>query len=343
MFKLLIDTCVWLDLAKDHRQDALLAAVEELVQRGSAVLIVPRIVIAEFARNKKRIGEDGARSLSSTLKRAREIVTTLGEGKGKRLALEHIAELDHKLPRLGEAAVASLGRIESLFRDAEVVEMSDSIVLRAAQRGIDGRAPFHRQRNGMGDAILIESYADAVSADAAPRTRFAFVTHNIKDFSQAVGDTRVPHPDIAGLFSKIRSLYMTSLVETVRRIDAGIVTEVMFEREFEQEPRRLAEILAALSELLDKVWYNRHQVLRERIEDGVVQIVEKETFPVADHAKRPIQRDVWEGALRSAKKMEAKYGAKNLGPWSDFEWGMRNGKLSALRWVLGEDWDNLDM
>jgi hypothetical protein len=24
-----------------------------------------------------------------------------------------------------------------------------------------------------------------------------------------------------------------------------------------------------------------------------------------------------------------------------FEWGMINGKLSALRWVLGEDWDEL--
>jgi hypothetical protein len=25
-----------------------------------------------------------------------------------------------------------------------------------------------------------------------------------------------------------------------------------------------------------------------------------------------------------------------------FDWGMMNGKLSALRWVLGDDWDMLD-
>jgi hypothetical protein len=51
---------------------------------------------------------------------------------------------------------------------------------------------------------------------------------------------------------------------------------------------------------------------------------------------------VLKGALKAALSVERRYGKKNLGPWDDFEWGMVSGKLSALRWVLGDEWDMLD-
>ena len=52
--------------------------------------------------------------------------------------------------------------------------------------------------------------------------------------------------------------------------------------------------------------------------------------------------EIWEGALAAARKTEVELGRDRLGPWDDFERGMINGKLSALRWVLGDDWDMLD-
>jgi len=49
--------------------------------------------------------------------------------------------------------------------------------------------------------------------------------------------------------------------------------------------------------------------------------------------------------LAGMKRVEAKYGGRAaLRRYykNDFEWGMINGKLSALRWVLGDEWDMLD-
>ncbi|WP_088228281.1 hypothetical protein [Desulfosporosinus sp. FKB] len=86
------------------------------------------------------------------------------------------------------------------------------------------------------------------------------------------------------------------------------------------------EIVKVIEELLDKIWFDRHMVLRERIDQGF----------------ETVNPEIWQGALKSAQKVIAKYGRKNIGPWSKFEWGMLNGKLSALRWVLGDDWDMLD-
>jgi predicted nucleic acid-binding protein len=342
MFKILIDTCVWLDLAKDHQQQALLDVLEELVRQKAVSLILPRVVIDEFARNKARIVEDSRHSLSGTLKRVKDVVAKLADPKQKSRVLKQLNDVDHQLPMLGEKAVESVGRIEKLFSTMPIIEISDAIKLRASQRAIDGKAPFHRQKNSINDAILIETYADFAGDAAAKGIRFAFVTHNVKDFSAPNANEKNPHPDIASYFSKIKSQYSTALAETLRRIEPSLVSDMMLEREWTQEPRRLAEILDAEDLLFHQVWYNRHMLRRYRVETGKIKLVDRETFPVKDHQRRPIQRDVWEGALKAAAKVEKKYGVENLGPWDDFEWGMINGKLSALRWVLGDEWDMLD-
>jgi len=67
MFRLLIDTCVWIDLAKDFRQQTMLEALENLVESGEVSLILPRVVVEEFSRIKDRISAIISRRVSSAL------------------------------------------------------------------------------------------------------------------------------------------------------------------------------------------------------------------------------------------------------------------------------------
>jgi len=92
------------------------------------------------------------------------------------------------------------------------------------------------------------------------------------------------------------------------------------------EYRSINDILQAEQEFMEKIWFDRHLSLRHRVAQGI-EIVDP---------------TIWEGALSSAKSIVEKYGEDDLGPYSDFEWGMLNGKLSALRWILGDEWDMLD-
>ncbi len=50
----------------------------------------------------------------------------------------------------------------------------------------------------------------------------------------------------------------------------------------------------------------------------------------------------WATRMIAAMKRAEKEYPEERGPWDDFEWGMLNGKLSAIRWMLGDEWDMLD-
>jgi hypothetical protein len=342
--RLLIDTSVWLDLAKDYRQLPILDALTYIWEANELELILPTIILEEFARNKERVIADSKRSLASHFRLVREAVEQFGPEDDRDAALKQLQEVDHKIAIGGEAINDAIQQIEKLFADADKIEPTEAVKARATDRALAKVAPFHRQRNGIADAILIETYLEALAGRTDEDDIYGFVTHNVLDFSARGADDRLPHPDLASAFDGKGSRYITNLATLLTEYAHDLVDEVTFEREYTTQSRRLSELTEAEQKLFWQVWYNRKWNLIARFEKGELKLVTQEEWDAAKPEERHgmVIKSIFDGMLSSMKHAEELLGPDDIGPWDDFEWGMINGKLSALRWVMGDEWDMLD-
>jgi len=85
------------------------------------------------------------------------------------------------------------------------------------------------------------------------------------------------------------------------------------------------DILAEYNELWEKVWYTRKVIWYQKMESGEI--------PMADLSEPHLVK-----AAEKMREVEEKYGEENL-VWDDAEWGIIQGKLSALSWVMGSEWE----
>jgi hypothetical protein len=341
--KLLVDTCVWLDLAQDYREQPVIAALEELTREGQIELLVPEQVSVEFARNKDRVIGKANEALQSHLRVVRQAVVRFADDASRDATLGVLAEVDRTAILRGEAVHDSLGRIEALLAAAATLPLTEAIKLRVVDRALRRLAPLHLGKLSIGDAILIEAFGDLLAEPADSSVQLGFVTHNYKDFGPENGDRRQPHGDLVGMFDGARSRYFTAMLQAVQWVAPDVLEDHNFEFNYSQEPKRLAEILEAEHLLFRQVWYNRHWNLRAQVESGEVKVITKAQFSkLKGYHPEVVVDEVWQRALAAAQRTEGEVGLDSLGPWDDFEWGMINGKLSALRWVMGDDWDMLD-
>ncbi len=235
--------------------------------------------------------------------------------------------MSHRLPLLSALSLRNFKEIKELLSHPAAVEPTVNQRASVTQRALDKKAPFHLPKNSVADALLIEIFRSVLKKSRASDVCL-FATSNYQDFSLPNGDRRKPHSDFDDIFTDRRARYLLGLEELANGLREHfgeefeeLAEEVEF---FQEEPRTLVEILEAEREYFDKVWYGRSLGSKE----------EGEADPVPDSV----------AAQRAAamRRIEERYGLDNLGPWDDWEWGFMHGKLSALRWVLGSEWDFLD-
>lgn len=340
LYRVLIDTSVWLDMAGSYRAAPLVRALHEMCDNAQLEIVVPDIVREEFTRNKDRVATQSTKSLQSHLKALRYALTGHTEQDIAQQALDVLRGIDFSNATQESSIV---DQVQGLMDHGENINVETSILHRAkaAGRSLYGKAPCHRDKGSIADAILFEVYDEMRQEPVRDHIAFGFATTNHTDFSDPRGDNRTPHPELAHAFGD-RSQYILDIGRFVEETDPGALELGDFELGYSPEFRTLTELAEAENLLFRQVWYNRHMNLRYRVEQGLTKVV-----PESDYSRGPYRSDqildtVWEKALAAGERTRQEVGIDNLGPWDDFGWGMLNGKLSALRWVLGDEWDMLD-
>lgn len=330
MLHLLVDTSTWLDLSKRRDGQKWIVATRVLVHQGELELLVPHVVVEEFERNRERVEASMTASVAQRFKLMKQDLGDFG-GNDYEHSLRMVDDLAYELPLIGAMATRNFDEVLDLLRGGRDVRETDEERQRVVERGLSKLAPFHRSRNSVADALLIEIYAAEVRKADLSMEPHAFVTSNSDDFSMPKGDRREPHPDLASVFEDDNSTYGLGVdgLNAIMLDHFGEEVEQLFEElDFQDEPRRLAEISAAEKEMFDRVWYHRSLQHEYRLL----------------HEGNDLEVERLHKMARSGReRVEATYTEPGkLGPYTDFELGMLNGKLSALRWVLGADWDFLD-
>jgi hypothetical protein len=237
--------------------------------------------------------------------------------------------MSHHIPLVSASTLQNFSEIADLLSNGRRIEPTGAEHARVIRRALDKQAPFHLNKNSVADALLVELYRSEIDKGGTS-DRHGFATSNYLDLSAPKGDRRQPHPDLAPLFAHAHSYYLYG----VDGLNAALVehfgsefTELAEETELvHEEPRTLAEILDAEQEYFDKIWYVRKLILDEKIESG---------------DREPLSAEMTAQIRAVMRAIEQRY-AENVGPWDDWGWGFVHGKLSALRWVLGSEWDFLD-
>jgi hypothetical protein len=140
-------------------------------------LLVPQIVIDEFERNRERIETDIGRSVTSTFRQVRDAVHEHGEDVGREEALRQLDDLTHRVPLIIQMATRHFDEILELLQAGRSLEPGPAVDRSVVQRGLDKRAPFHRSKNSVADAALIEMYGEAVDAHSVSGERFLLRHH----------------------------------------------------------------------------------------------------------------------------------------------------------------------
>lgn len=183
---LLIDTCVWINLAQKGDFDNLIRVADLHVHRD-AILLMPQQLKIEWERNKEdKVYKKEINSLNELIKKTtsfRDKILQDEEDKEKMTEYIKIAQ-EIKMEQaeyMGKQTLAIFAEVMGL---GTVLETTNDAKLKAIDWSLEKKPPFHKGKNSMGDALIFISCVDYLKNINVEEKVLYFITDNKDDFSE---------------------------------------------------------------------------------------------------------------------------------------------------------------
>ncbi|MCD5341750.1 PIN domain-containing protein [Arthrobacter sp. AK04] len=158
VLNLLVDTSTWIDLAERRDGQKWIVTLRQLIGQGALRLLVPNLVIVEFEQNRPRVEQAMTTRVSDRFRLLRADIGTIYDQDDLGNALKTLDGLAHHVPLIGAMTTRNYDDVLELLGLGERLEPGSYENDRVVQRGLNKKAPFHRSRNSVADALLIELY-----------------------------------------------------------------------------------------------------------------------------------------------------------------------------------------
>jgi predicted nucleic acid-binding protein len=228
---LILDTCVWVDLAVS--EFSLVAKLARLINDAKASIVIPELVRTEWYGCQMTIGKQIANEVVEARRSAMRFVSFMDEIEHTGLSTQ-LSSADPK--SMGQQIAAHrIAAIEAILNsDASIcVPVSAQAETLAIRHALEKKAPF-RMRNSMADALIFLAAVEWVE-DQKPDNS-VFVTHNTKDFSdekRADDDISFKErlaPDLQLLVEDNGMTFCAVIGRVLNDIEQSVATEVEVER-----------------------------------------------------------------------------------------------------------------
>lgn len=286
MHYLTLDTNTWIYLANGTEPVRLLIYIKQEVDKGNIKIILPKIIINEWDKNKDNAVKQGSIKHFNDITQALDRILKLLGDKGERDVLsflldekdnkdyfkDFIDNFKKKKKEIEEAISYNIKLIDDLFshKSTIVLNIKDEVSLKAGQFALQKKAPF-KNKNSFADALIVFSFIDFVKTK--PIEEALFISYNTDDFCEKKEGKKYLHPDLQPDFTDTKSHFYTIVGEALNTIEKDIVSkdelewikEMLDEAEHERDVE-YCEVCQENNDRSNEVYFGRpHPLTDERI------------------------------------------------------------------------------